>query len=551
MRLSDDERAAFLDSHTPLSRLSSSSLCDLDSDDELARSHDGLLRDDKPSYRAPWLGGGPSLRRRARDAVWCLRWHRRPVRQLAVFCLKYTLAFLAVLLVATPVIGPSYQHPPIHYRDLELRCRDLGWQRHSPAAAGCANALNETVFISISLYDEGGGLAGGRWGQAVLDLIHLIGPDNVFLSIYENDSGAAGAAALEALRSRVPCRSTIVYDEHVAMDIMPNITLPDGSVRTKRLSYLTEIRNRALRPLDTLDGVDATRFDKILFLNDVAFRPLDAAHLLFSTNVGASGRAEYLSVCSVDWKIPFIFYDAFALRDAEGYANGMPLFPIFSGAGAGLSRSDMLHERDAVRVTGCWGGMVAMQAAYVQNTDDALPRPNFQDIGSHVIHPDHPVPITSPVRFRYEPEIFVDACECCLFLADVSQAARVARAPEAGSGVFVNPYVRVTYGWTTLAVARAIQRWERLFIVPQFLLTLHKAMPANNPHRTVREGDAFVEEVWDAATGAWKLVQRTGRNGMFCVVREMQLMRHARKGDRNWERAAVPGGWTLDFPAPY
>ncbi|EFX05365.1 hypothetical protein CMQ_3434 [Grosmannia clavigera kw1407] len=517
MRLFEDERAAFLHSNTSSSsaRLSSSfsSLFDFE-DESLDDSHDphDTLLHEKPDVS--------SLRRKAQHILWWIRWHRRPVRQLAVFFLKYTLILIVALLVLTPIICPSYQHPPSHYHDLEEHCRDLGWQGHNPAASGCANAFNETVFIAVSL-------------------------------IYENDSGVEGAAALQELRKRVPCRSEIVYDEHVAMDTIPNITMPDGTVRTKRLAYLTEIRNRSLRPLDTLDGVGATRFDKIFFLNDVAFRPLDAAHLLFSTNVGSDGRTEYLSVCSVDWKIPWIFYDAFALRDAEGYADGMPLFPIFSGAGAGLSRSDMLHEKDAVRVTGCWGGMVAMQAAYVQNTDLALPRPDFQDIGSHVIDPDRPTAISSPVRFRYEPEIFVDACECCLFLADVSQAARVSGAPETSTGVFVNPYVRVTYDWGTLLMARAIQRWERLFIVPQFFLTPYHKMPANNPHRTVQEGDTFVEEVWDATTSAWKLVHRTGRSGMFCVVREMLLMRDKRKGDRNWERAAVPGGRTLDFPAPY
>lgn len=544
---SEDERVAFLDSHYASSRLSASSSSDYEGQPLIVvdsfDSHDGYH--DKSQYLSA-LG----FRQRARRLFWWIRWHRRPARQLASYFWKYTLALAAVLLVFTPLLAPSYQTPPAHYRELEARCYDRGWASRHPDALGCANPFNETVFISISLFDEGGRLATGNWGAALLDVIDLIGPDHVFLSIYENDSGEHGAAALKELKRQVPCRHEIIYEDHVPLNIMPNITLPDGTVRTKRLAYLSEIRNRALRPLDTFGGVDRTLFDKILFLNDVAFEPMDALHLLFSTNVGTSGRAEYLSVCSMDWKIPFIFYDIFAQRDAEGYSNGLPVFPIFSGAGKGQSRADMMAEKDAVRVKGCWGGMVAMQASYVQNTAATLPRPDFQDIAAHVIDPNHPTSIKAPVRFRYEPEIYADACECCLFLADVSQAARIAGAPEEATGVYVNPYVRVTYDWSTRGWARLIQRWERLFVVPQFFLTPLFSLPSNNPHRMVQEGESFVEEVWNSTSNSWGLVQRIGRSGMFCNVRETQVMRlNGRWRDRNWEHIKIPEGRTLDFTA--
>lgn len=184
----------------------------------------------------------------------------------------------------------------------------------------------------------------------------------------------------------------------------------------------------------------------------------------------------------------------------------------------------MLAQTDAVPVSSCWGGIVAMQAKYVQNLKDTLPDPNFQAIGSPVIDPASPRNVTSPVRFRYEPEVFVDACECCLFLADVAQVARREEGKELGT--YVNPYVRVAYDLKALSWLPWVKRWERLFSVPQAILSTLLHLPTRNPHRAVQEGDGFMEEIWVNEGGSWhwKLTQREARNGLFCEVREMQTI---------------------------
>lgn len=92
----------------------------------------------------------------------------------------------------------------------------------------------------------------------------------------------------------------------------------------KRIAFLAEVRNRALRPLE---ADPLMRFDKLLFINDVIFDPIDAVQLLFSTNIDASGRAQYGAACAVDFINTFKFYDTFATRDFEGYAMGIPFFP--------------------------------------------------------------------------------------------------------------------------------------------------------------------------------------------------------------------------------
>lgn len=465
---------------------------------------------------------------------------RRPLQALVV-AVKYTLILFIVLLVVTPVLAPSYTRLPPHYRELKARCED------PDALPGCANQFREKIFISVSLYDKSGHLAAGRWGKTMLELIQMLGPENTFLSIYENDS-PGGEAALRELETKVPCKHEIVYEAHVPLTGFANVTMPDGTERMKRLSYLSEVRNRALRPLDRLrEQTGVEKFDKVLFLNDIAFDPVDAAQLLFNTNMGPDGRSQYLSACGLDYDSPFLFYDLYAQRDAEGYSNGLPIFPIFSTAGQGLSRADMMAQKDAVRATSCWSGMVAMQAKYVQNLNGSLPSLDFQAIGAHTIDPVTPAAVEAPVRFRYEPEIFFDACECCLFLADVSTAARKDQAGE--QGVFINPYVRVAYDESTLRWLPVVRRWERLLPLPQRIISYFAGLPRNNPYRTVQEGEPFVEERWDEVGNHWELVNRTGRSGLFCAVREMQLIqKKTRTGDKNWLNVEMPPGQRLDFP---
>ncbi|KAH9907579.1 cryptococcal mannosyltransferase 1-domain-containing protein [Xylariomycetidae sp. FL2044] len=473
--------------------------------------------------------------------------------------LALLLTAILALLIATPLLAPSYSQPPPHYEALAQRCSRgsrSGSGHGSSPISGCANPHKEQIFISVSLFDAGGALARGRWGSDLEELIGLLGPENVYLSIYENDSGPEGSAALAALKRRLQCAHEIVNDAHVDVGggDFPSVTLADGSRRVKRLAYLSEMRNRALRPLDRFitaedgTGVAAVReFDKVLFMNDIAFRPVDAANLLFSTNIGPDGRAQYLAACPLDYLNPFLFYDPYATRDAEGFSMGLPFFPIFSSAGQGISRRAILEQRDAVPVSSCWSGMVAMQARYLQNLNASLPDPGFQDIGAHVIDPNNPQPVAGPVRFRYEPERYVDACECCLFQADVAQVARQAGGPQLGT--YVNPYIRVAYRYDVLAWLPWVRRWERLFTLSHRLLTPLVGLPTQNPHRTVAEGETFIEEIWvgEGSAGHWELVERRGRNGMFCDVREFQAF-HEHDGDVNWENLDIPPGQTLHFP---
>lgn len=281
------------------------------------------------------------------------RRRRSPLCRLLQLVTLLPYIIFGLLLVAG-VFFPGYSNPPPQYWELRHRVQNLG---------ETANIHNEKIFIVASLYDSDGGLVSGPWGQSVLHLIDILGPENVFLSIYENDPDPSAQAALDLFAQRLPCASSIVT-ETLNLSKLHHVTISDGTRRLKRIEFLADVRNRALRPLHNVSSVaHRTRFDKLLYLNDVVFDPIDAANLLLSTRVDeTTGRTQYRAACATDFIMPFKFYDTFATRDLEGYDMGTPFYPWFTGAGKAESRKDVLNQKDAVRVKSCWGGMVAFEA---------------------------------------------------------------------------------------------------------------------------------------------------------------------------------------------
>jgi hypothetical protein len=193
--------------------------------------------------------------------------------------------------------------------------------------------------------------------------------------------------------------------EHLPLTDIPRVTTPSGERRIKRIAFLSEVRNRALRPLEN----SPIQYDKLLFINDVMFDPLEAAQLLFSTNIDSHGRTQYGAACAVDFINAFKFYDYFATRDLEGYEMGMQFFPWFADAGEAASREDVMAQKDAVRVRSCWGGMTAFEASWFQKAP-----PNKSSNGMISEDGVSTIP-SSPLRFRFEHDPFWEGSEVCSF----------------------------------------------------------------------------------------------------------------------------------------
>lgn len=91
---------------------------------------------------------------------------------------------------------PSYQTPPKHYQELHHTIQ-------SSSHSGRGNSKNEKVFIAANIVNEE--LIRGAWGDELLQLVDILGEDNVFISIYENDSGTGTRDALYDLQTKLPC----------------------------------------------------------------------------------------------------------------------------------------------------------------------------------------------------------------------------------------------------------------------------------------------------------------------------------------------------------
>lgn len=319
-------------------------------------------------------------------------------------------------------------------------------------------------------------------------------------------------------------------------------------------------------------------FDRVFFLNDVYFKPADAAQLLFSTNVDVSGRARYRTACAVDFIANLLFYDTFVVRDTEGHGMGFMLFPWFAPTGQAQSRSDVLRGKDAVRVRSCWGGMAAFDARVFQPQPQQPPpsspppsaavpkmRHNHNhehehdidnSIAAHEIAAAPPMPPTTPdasvglvSRFRHDPEIFWEAAECCLIFSDVERKLGKP-SPADGTGVFVNPYVRVAYSQRSWSTIDFFRRFERGFSNVQYFVSKLN-YPEPNPRRLHEPGQMVTEEVWvpDSTLedgGSFQMVDREAVGGGFCGQRRMFVMKddveaaNADGGGKNWLKVQIP-----------
>lgn len=439
-------------------------------------------------------------------------WLRRLVK--LVYC------FLGFLLAMTAVVGvfyPSYTTLPPHYKALQDRVK-------SSSASGSANVNNEKVFIAASIFDPNGHLAGGDWAKNVLELIHILGPENVYLSIYENDSGDEATNALSRLETQVLCNHTLVSEEHLDVEDLPNVVLQNGERRVKRIAYLAEVRNRALRPLEQA----TIRFDKLLYLNDVMFNPIEAAQLLFLTHSNHQGQTQYRAACAVDFINAFKFYDTFATRDLDGFSMGVPFFPWFSAIGGDSTLDDVLSDNDAVRVKSCWGGMVAFDARFFQNWNGEAEKIT-------TAAGESPVNITAPYRFRADPDLWWDASECCLIQADIQNPDKT------NTEIYVNPYVRVAYDSRTLSWLWFSKRIEKLYPPIHFIADWLVNLPHYNPRRHEKAWEMVEEMVWDGdgidnEHGHWRMVQRLAKHDGFCGKRALQVLTtNSSEGQRNWE----------------
>jgi hypothetical protein len=363
----------------------------------------------------------------------------------------------------------------------------------------------------------------------------------------------------------------VAFGEHIPLSDFPTVILPStGEAAVKRLSYLAEVRNRMMTPLDPPPrnppahypfNHTTVRFDKILFLNDIYYRPVDALHLLFSTNYNmASNQSEYLATCAMDFIRGGTLYDSFVIRDVDGHEITWFTYPWFTPFGSGTTRNDVLSQTDAVRVNSCWSGMAAYDATpflrfdVLAGTVAEAGRSIHLGEGKNHRRPrslgvattetaaqmgaaDLQLPLNPPLRFRPEGEIFWEASECCLINADL--LARHPSGSGGNTGIYLNPYIRVAYGPGTFAWQPFIQRFERGLALMQLVFAHMGIKQETNPRRTEVPGLSATQRMWEFENK--KLTNEERNNTML----NLPLPESERKG--SWVNKEVekvmPGGF--------
>ncbi|KAL2888562.1 glycosyltransferase family 69 protein [Ceratocystis lukuohia] len=347
----------------------------------------------------------------------------------------------------------------------------------------------ERIYIA-SMHWNDGPLIRNHWSNAVLQLADVLGPDNVYVSVYESgswDDTKDALGELEAKLERLGVARSITRSYVTHKDEIEAAPVGDGWINTprnkrelRRIPFLAKLRNRTLRDLETLHK-QGVHFDKILFLNDVVFTAEDALRLL-DTNEGV-----FAAACSLDFSKPPQYYDTFALRDSDGKAHLMPTWPYFQSA---ASRNAMLLNEAAVPVKSCWNGIVAMAAA------------PFLDA-------------SKPLRFRGIPDSLaiqhLEGSECCLIHADNPMSKEM--------GVFLNPQVRVAYNYEAYQATHPLngESW----------LTWGQIAKGLWESRIRRLFTFTFTKDWVVSSRirSWKSQShRNSEPGDFCLINEMQVL---------------------------
>ncbi|KAJ9644233.1 uncharacterized protein PV06_05216 [Exophiala oligosperma] len=387
-----------------------------------------------------------------------------------------------------------------HYREFS---RSLLSHTYSEFSTLPSPVQNQKIFI-VAQFWTNAAVIHDRWGQALLDLVGVLGKENVYISIYESGSLDNTKEILRILdsvlgESNIP--RTIVLDDTTHADEINAGPLDDqghprpGWIQTttvgagkemRRIPYLARLRNKSLEPLFALksSALQSQTFDKVLFLNDVVFRPSDVLSLL------ATNQGSYSAACAMDFHYPPDYYDTFALRDADGYGTIHTKFPYFRSQD---SREALLAGR-AAKVQSCWNGMIAMDAA----------------------------PFYEGLRFRALSDSLaskhLEASECCLIHTDMTTRHLGER------GVYVNPAVRV--GYTIRAYNMTHDGPERTFVsATQYV----KGVWANRALRNLLPAATQMMKEVDRKLQRWKKegensLEKREESGELCIIDETHIL---------------------------
>ncbi|KAJ2906094.1 putative polysaccharide export protein [Zalerion maritima] len=443
----------------------------------------------------------------------------------------------------------------------------------SSTSSGQTNNMNpdqEKIFI-VSVHRNTEKILRAHWNDAIISLAQYFGPQNVYFSAVESGSQDHTKDALAELRLRLLALGvgnevvlgTTVKEQLRELDARPSAggRREDGWIWNRfeerwdmrRIPYLSRVRNQAMEPLYRLLAGEGRKFDKVLWINDVAFDTRDIVTLL-ETRGG-----KYAAACSMDFKTPPFYYDTFALRDDEGNKAAGDRWPWFSSHEARW-RAKRLKP---TRVKSCWNGVVGFDAwpfysvepGKLPTWEEGAGEEEFEhwaraknkrmakdEAGGNTTDPERETEIhrydsfgehettiakrnqaattpgTTHLEFRGVPDSLADlhleGSECCLIHADNPLSDH----PD--YGVWLNPNVRVGY---TVPAYEAVKGGT----FPRKGMDAVWGVWSNRLWRMRGTVQVSLER-WTVASrlARWKKEGLEGREerGDFCLINEMQIM---------------------------
>ncbi|KAI0034270.1 cryptococcal mannosyltransferase 1-domain-containing protein [Vararia minispora EC-137] len=165
------------------------------------------------------------------------------------------------------------------------------------------------LFLAMNLHNNEDVLP--TFFQELPHLLQHLGPDHVYVSIYENGSGDRTPQMLNLLSELLEVLGT------------PHRVIADGSWKQSdkesgnRINFLAAVRNTAMQPLysgeagEALGGV----FDEVIWINDVFHCTADILEILYQKRLQGAHQA-----CATDWGVwgDWVIYDRWVLRPMSG-----------------------------------------------------------------------------------------------------------------------------------------------------------------------------------------------------------------------------------------
>lgn len=278
------------------------------------------------------------------------------------------------------------------------------------------------IFLTAALRNNAA-LISAHWRPALVALVKMLGPENVYVSIVASGSEDDTAHELARLNMDLMVLGALRRFAHAEgsfeqqlLDAFPDgdggegkgwRDVPGEGRRLRQASWSAHVRNLQLEPLDEMNEKGGLRYGRLVFIDDGWFEPEDVMQLL-----GSRG-GNYSAVCGLDYTASSSWdarlSDTAATRDADGQPLFSAGYPYFA---QGASRR-ALEQMEVVPVRSCWGGITVLDGAPFQTA-------------------------TARLRFRALGDGFADegleASEACLLHHD--------NLPNSGQGVWINPVVR-------------------------------------------------------------------------------------------------------------